>query len=496
MLVSKSIPFSIGLNSSLAGKRDSFGKNLIASSSSKGELAVLVEEEEEEEESTGGRNQLAIASEDVTTPVVSSPTEAQLIPVPSPSLTRPRPASLNLKSLAMASHATIATLPTPTPTPSPTPRVRPGMKPLNLGNASYAARRQSMVSLGSASSRSSFSSRRQSLRSLSRDSTSTNSSRDSLGLNLALSRLPPTPSSMSPTSAHSAAGIEVFLQKNQEVLISRIDQLEKALAKSRRVSIQSDISSSSATSSIAEEQIGLIADLKNERNTLVEEIVGWRTRVEDLERQAALYASRIETERQESVVIRERMQALENERRTWKVDHAALSNDLARAREDTASWRAKYEEASKGECRWQAHALSLESDVKRLEKELAAARQAARTHDLMVSPSKRWNAATSPRRFDGSASSASTTDVEDASFVSAELDFFKVNPCIPSPLPNMDVVVEEEEEAYEDSNEEPEPFDDESPYVEENEDDIASDILGTLSLCPVDASSDRIVQTK
>ncbi|CAE6388319.1 unnamed protein product [Rhizoctonia solani] len=466
----KSLPFSINLNGALATKRDSFGKNLVPTASSKGELAVLVEEEEEEESSTADKENVPLSQpvaptpEPVSTPV-SSPTKPSSLRSPSLSPSRPRPASLNLKALTMAS-TTVVSLPTPSATPSPTPGARPGMKPLNLGNAT---RRQSMVTLSSNSPRNSLpASRRQSLRSQSRDSASTHSSKDSLSA--ALGRLPPTPNTMSPTSA-----VEGFLQKNQEVLISRIDQLEKALASSRRASVQSNMSYSSVASSIAEEQINLIAELKSERNTLVEEIAGWRTRVQDLERQAELYLNKINSERTESKLARDRVLELEKEQGTWESDRAAFNNAIARAREDGASWRAKYEEALKGECHWQAKALGLDSDVKRLEKELAALRT--------VTPTKKWNVILSPRRFDDSMSSTSTADVRDEAYVvSTETEVFKIRPRPASPLPNMDVVVEEEEnEVYESSCEEPSLDDNEPRCVEEDEDEVCSAMLDEIN---------------
>jgi hypothetical protein len=235
------------------------------------------------------------------------------------------------------------------------------------------------------------------------------------------------------------------------------------------------MSYSSVASSIAEEQINLIAELKSERNTLVEEIAGWRTRVQDLERQAELYLNKINSERTESKLARDRVLELEKEQGTWESDRAAFNNAIARAREDGASWRAKYEEALKGECHWQAKALGLDSDVKRLEKELAALRT--------VTPTKKWNVILSPRRFDDSMSSTSTADVRDEAYVvSTETEVFKIRPRPASPLPNMDVVVEEEEdEVYESSCEEPSLDDNEPRCVEEDEGEVCSAMLGMLS---------------
>ncbi|KAG9104721.1 hypothetical protein FRC06_011615 [Ceratobasidium sp. 370] len=473
----KPAPFSLGPNGALAGKRDSFGKALVPSVSTKAELAVLVEEEEEDEpvdinkEGMSSTQTPVLSSVPMMAPMVESPTiESRPSRTTSPS--RPRPASLNLKALALTASATVA-LPTPSATPSPTPPPRslPGMKPLNLGNA---ARRQSMIALGSSSRNSLPLSRRQSLRSESRGSDSPHSSRDSL-----VNRLPPTPNTTSPTSMSSAAGVEGFLQKNQEILISRIEQLEKALAKSQRMSVGSD-ASLGTTSSLVEEQITLIAELRNERNALVEEIAGWRMRVEDLERQAVLYTKRVESERHECSVMRERVHELEAEQRTWETGRLAQEETIARARDDAAAWRAKYEEASKGECHWQAKAANLESAVRRLGVELAAARRQTGP----ATPNKRWNVSMTPRRFDGSVSSASTTDVDEAASYSGDTDAWKMKPRAASPLPNMDVVVEEEEEVYEDSYEKPildEDEDEVSHCVEEDEDDVASDILDEIN---------------
>ncbi|QRW01899.1 hypothetical protein RhiLY_00896 [Ceratobasidium sp. AG-Ba] len=463
----KSAPFSPGPNSALTGKRDSFGKSLVPSVSTKAELAVLVEEEEEDE-SEANKENVAVKPTNLSvsgalpTPVVESPT-AEAFPERTCSPNgRPRPASLNLEALSAATSATMA-LPTPnaTPSPTPVPRSLPGMKPLNLGNPS---RRQTMIVLGTSSPRSSIPpARRQSLRSESRGSNSTHSSRDSLGPNPALSRLPLTPSTMSPTSMNSnATGVEGFLMKNQEVLISRIEQLEKALAKSQRMSTGSDASTNTA-SSLVDDQITLIAELKGERNALVEEIGNWRTRVEDLERQAALYVQRVEAERRDCFVARERVQELEAERSAWETECAAKEETIVRARDDAAAWRAKYEEASKSECHWQTKALNLESDVRSLQLELAAVRR--QQLGPAVSPSKRSNppAPTAPRRFDGSVSSASTTDEDETA--SGEMDMRKSKPRAPSPIQNMDVVVEEDEDTFEDSYEEPSLDEDETNHA-------------------------------
>lgn len=146
---------SFGL-SSLAGKRDSFGKLLTPASSIKDQLHTLMEEEEEEEDE--GTQYLSDDKFNAVSTPIRKPVEqaaetsfgdsdadmSMLTPnahanssngsdapelsltTPSPVPVRHRPANLTLRPLALS--PSVPTLPTPAFTPSP----RPGLRPLSL----------------------------------------------------------------------------------------------------------------------------------------------------------------------------------------------------------------------------------------------------------------------------------------------------------------------------------------------------------------------------
>jgi uncharacterized coiled-coil DUF342 family protein len=63
----------------------------------------------------------------------------------------------------------------------------------------------------------------------------------------------------------------------------------------------------------SDEMLRLIADLKAERDELRRDIDGWRTRVADLEKQSGALVLRIDTERREAWIARERLSLLEVE---------------------------------------------------------------------------------------------------------------------------------------------------------------------------------------
>jgi hypothetical protein len=100
--------------------------------------------------------------------------------------------------------------------------------------------------------------------------------------------------------------------------VTRISELERALAsrtQSRPVSFAaSDISSGG--SEPTDEMLRLVADLKAERDELKRDIDGWRTRVSDLEKQTVVLAHRLDNERREAWIARERVGLLEIENRT------------------------------------------------------------------------------------------------------------------------------------------------------------------------------------
>ena len=298
----------------------------MASVSTKEQLGTLVEEEEEEEEHH--------------VPETESPVEVT-VTSPSPALARHRPASLNLRPLSLAAGS-IVTNDLPTPTLSPSPSARSGLRSLTL-----ASKRQSLNLPLSTSPLSGPPARRPSLNldlhserhhsfrapQLSRRSSisyvcSSGSPSESMsGL--------PTPE-MTPTSTSSRTQEDMesflasrstrplstseqhFLFQAHATLVQRITDLERALSSrssrsySRPVSYASD--SSAVSSEPSDEMLSLIADLKAERDELKKDVDGWRTRVNDLEKQISLYAKRIDAERRDAWVARQRVGLLEVEK--------------------------------------------------------------------------------------------------------------------------------------------------------------------------------------
>ncbi|KAH9918154.1 uncharacterized protein B0H18DRAFT_883054 [Fomitopsis serialis] len=310
-------------------KRESFGK-LMASASAKEQLGTLVEEEEEEEE------QAPISASSVEVTVTS----------PSPAPVRHRPASLNLRPLSLAIGSVVTgDLPTPTPTPSPSPGARSGLRSLTL-----ASKRQSLNLPSAPSPLSGAPARRPSLNldlNMEHHQSFRNSQlsrRSSVSYVCSTDTAPqtmiglPTPE-MTPTSASSRTKEDMesflasrstrplstseqhFLFQAHTTLVQRISDLERALSSrssrsySRPVSYASDSSAVSTVSSEpSDEMLSLIADLKAERDELKRDVDGWRMRVSDLEKQISLYAKRIDAERRDAWVARQRVGLLEVER--------------------------------------------------------------------------------------------------------------------------------------------------------------------------------------
>jgi hypothetical protein len=63
----------------------------------------------------------------------------------------------------------------------------------------------------------------------------------------------------------------------------------------------------------SDEMLRLIADLKAERDELKRDIDGWRTHISDLEKKSGALALRVDTERREAWIARERLGLLEVE---------------------------------------------------------------------------------------------------------------------------------------------------------------------------------------
>ncbi|KAI0052568.1 hypothetical protein FA95DRAFT_1601614 [Auriscalpium vulgare] len=342
--------FGAGL-SGLSNKRESFGKHIV-SSSIKDQLHTLVEEDDEDEE----KENEAVAS----LPVDSSHAQASdsthfsvFGSVTTPSPARHRPTGLTLRPLALTPEATAVASDLPTPSYSPSPKVS-GLKSLTLASspglvaspsvtespvATIAMRRQSMVlpPVTAPSTalfrRSSLSSRADSLSSVSTDSLEQPKRRSSISYKPSVPQYVhglPTPELTPTTERRTSLDSESdwgrhssFLHQSQAALVARITDLERALtsrsrSRSRPDSCTSDVSAQSGTSLTSEpsdEMLQLIADLKEERDELKRDVEGWRTRVSDLEKQTGLLARRVDQERREAWVSRERLGLVEVEKR-------------------------------------------------------------------------------------------------------------------------------------------------------------------------------------
>ena len=355
--------------SALPNMRDSFGNRL--SSSIKDQLHTLVEEEEEEDE-----------PEVPSSPPTSSAAGALTVTSPTPTRARPRPAGLSLRPLSLSPDKllsfTNAELPTPAPTP--TPSKPPGLKSLtlttspslvssppsegNLSGATSLHRRSIVVPPTHAASTVPFF-RRPSLT----DSALSGSSdpfeapkrRSSISYKPSNHGLP-TPEPTPTTERHASTGSESdwgrpssvsneqhFLFQSQAALVTRISELERALA-SRTLSRPASFAApdiSSGGSEPTDEMLHLVADLKAERDELKRDIDGWRTRVADLEKQTSVLAQRVNAERLEAWIARERLGLLEIENRTaicraeesaaalsgLQVEFRAMQEETARSKE-------------------------------------------------------------------------------------------------------------------------------------------------------------------
>ncbi|RDX53044.1 hypothetical protein OH76DRAFT_1343716 [Lentinus brumalis] len=359
--------FSAGL---MGSKRDSVAKYMASSPSA--ELATLVEEEEEEEEDIKA----------VTSPVQESPvTPPATITImsPSPAPARPRPATLNLRPLSLTLSSPVQVPDGELPTPSLTPSPRPGLKSLTLASSqsansgfssNMANKRQSLILTSSPAP--SFG-RRPSLNLMTDNTVAPPqpNRRSSIGYvsegqtmsvcGLPTPEMTPTSSSIDrrrSTSVSSSNSMDLnqlgmqrgrplsmteqhFLFQAHETLVQRITDLERALSRqsrsSRPVSCASD-TSSSTPSEPSDEMLQLIADLKAERDELKRDVDGWRTRVADLQRQVDLHAKRVEAERRDAWVARQRVGLLEIEKASLQktvAEKTALADD-AQARYDAA----------------------------------------------------------------------------------------------------------------------------------------------------------------
>jgi hypothetical protein len=126
---------------------------------------------------------------------------------------------------------------------------------------------------------------------------------------------------------------QAFLSGNQASLLSRIAELERALAvRARGMSIGTNSSRQLSVSSLSsdgpsDEMLCLVRDLKMERDDLMRDQGMWQTRVADLEKQNHLLTQRVEKERCEAWQTKEKLEALAIELTKLKtdLDSAALN---------------------------------------------------------------------------------------------------------------------------------------------------------------------------
>ncbi|KAI0288234.1 hypothetical protein BC826DRAFT_1039345 [Russula brevipes] len=352
--------------SGLTNMRDSFSSRM--TSSVKDQLHTLVEEEEEEEE-----------------PEASSTSPPAVVPTsPTPTRVRHRPSGLSLRPLELSPDrllsATNSELPTPAPTP--TPSKPSGLKSLTLttspslissppapdavsSSVTSLHRRSVVVPPTHAASSAPFFRRPSLTDSASSDPFEVPKKRSSISYKPSFYGLP-TPE-LTPTSEHRAStgssdsdwsrpsinNEHHFLYQSQAALVGRISELERALTirtQSRPVSLAaSDVSS--GTPEPTGEMLRLIADLKAERDELKRDIDGWRTRVADLEKQIGALALRVDSERREAWLARERVGLLEIEKRAAvrvvEETAAAVSNLQAELTTTKANFRAIQEDTER-----------------------------------------------------------------------------------------------------------------------------------------------------
>lgn len=359
--------------SNSASKRDSFVKHL-SSSTSVTELHTLVEEDEEEEDKEDVRDDSMMTTSPIgMLPAESAIRDAVVTTSKSCLPSRPRPASLNLRPLSLAKENVIDLGDLPTPA-SPNLNHRPGLRSLTLTSAPSSKvistnsdtnnnvtttninRRQSLA-ISSVTPVIASPLRRPSMNieceTNFRSSVSVPSCTDAdyakkrasvsyrCSTDIAYGQFTlPTPEATPTLQRHrslssSSAGVsewslseteQHFLYQAHATLVQRISDLERALAVSRSrpqsASCASDTSSrASFTSDLApleepsDEMLQLIADLKVERDELSNDVEGWRVRVSDLDRQVGLLARRVDLERREAWVARERYGLLEVEKK-------------------------------------------------------------------------------------------------------------------------------------------------------------------------------------
>jgi hypothetical protein len=494
-----------------AGKRDSFGKHLTATTSSKEQLHTLVEEDEEGEEECEDDSTMVSSPVELSSPTEVAPKLVEALDS-TPTPQRHRPVHLNLRQLSLGKEN--FSLPTPL---TPTPRSSKGLRSLTLattpvpitsmgGDESSTitnrakrhsvmlpsvspvvtpARRASLDLEGSFRSPSSF--RTDSAQK--RRSISYKHSVDIASNQLPTPAITPTvekrPISVSSISSSASVSDRImsdteqyFLYQAHATLVQRITDLERALAasqpRSRPVSRASEASTRSSTPLAPEEpsdeMLQLIADLKAERDELSKDIDGWRVRVSDLEKHVGVLSQRVDLERREAWVARQRTGLLEVEKIDFQKSLEAMGVELqaALARCDVSHVEAEVlrEECERLRVDLKAKS-SVEEELCKLRAELDEERKARGELEaaLKASMESRVN-----RRAPAFSIDSQATDVE----YSAIEDFKSA----------LRSVAEEESEDYSDLD------DDLAIYEREEEDDdtFSSQLSGVSSIEDVSRS--------
>ena len=357
----------------------------------------------------------------ISSPVeLSSPTEIVQksfeVSDTTPALQRHRPAHLNLRQLALGKEN--FSLPTPS---TPTPRSSAGLRSLTLatspvpitstsedeGSTATTCMKRHSVMAPSVSpiitpARRASLNLEESFRSPSFFQTDFAQKRRSISYKHSVDFAPkqlPTPAltptiEKRPISASSASSLtstsdkcmseteQHFLYQAHATLVQRITDLERALAASqshsRPGSRASEASSRSSMCSPvpkepSDEMLQLITDLKAERDELSKDVEGWRVRVSDLERQVGVLSQRVDLERREAWVARQRTGLLEVEKNGIQKSLEAMGAELqaALARCDVSRIEA---EVLKEECERLREDLmaksSLEEELQNLRAEL------------------------------------------------------------------------------------------------------------------------------
>lgn len=223
-----------------------------------------------------------------------------------------------------------------------------------------------------------------------------------------------------------SASEQHFLFKSHNALLARITDLERALSvrrmsmggggypisagSSRPSSLTSNTSASSETGSgismpgePSDEMLAFIRDLKAERDELKKDVDGWRTRVNDLDKQLGVVAKRVENERREAWVARSRAGFLEAEKgvlgeRIEALDHmvAALKEEKLMLEDQNRKLKQDSEEKTK---RVEQLQEELENVKHELERERASRKEQQQCHDIGDFPVD-FHATPTPAIFD------------------------------------------------------------------------------------------------